>query len=481
VVFVQRLLAEREKYDKLIGQSFYSDKGFAQVVGQSFESFLNRNPRAPEFLSLFVDDLLRRGVRGMSTDADGAAAGAGAAAGSSNAGKMNAMDAESNMNAMLDKVMMLFRYLHEKDVFEKYARTHLAKRLLSGKTFSDDAERVLLGKLKTECGFQYSAKLEGMFQDMRTSQDTMLSYRSMLEQQSALGTSSVHGNPPMSSSTGAGAGAGAGAEGACAPLPTVEMNVTVLTTGCWPNVSPCHCQLPVALAESSEHFKQFYLAQHSGRKLAYQTNLGTADLKLVYPAPEGNSQGGSSALPRMKHELNVTTYQMIILLLFNDRLEYTYSEIQEFTQIPHADLQKNLIALSMIKGKNVLTKTPGFEAGHKEIGADDVFRFNANFKNKLYKIHIGSIRATKESEPEKNATRARVEEDRKPTIEAAIVRIMKARKRLDINTIVTEVTKQLSSRFLPNPHVVKKRIESLIEREFIERDADDRRFFRYLA
>ena len=58
---------------------------------------------------------------------------------------------------------------------------------------------------------------------------------------------------------------------------------------------------------------------------------------------------------------------------------------------------------------------------------------------------------------------------------------MKARKRLDINTIVTEVTKQLSSRFLPNPHVVKKRIESLIEREFIERDADDRRFFRYLA
>jgi Cullin protein neddylation domain len=55
-------------------------------------------------------------------------------------------------------------------------------------------------------------------------------------------------------------------------------------------------------------------------------------------------------------------------------------------------------------------------------------------------------------------------------IEAAIVRIMKARRVLDHNSIVTEVTRQLSARFLPNPTVIKKRIESLIEREFLERD-----------
>lgn len=57
-----------------------------------------------------------------------------------------------------------------------------------------------------------------------------------------------------------------------------------------------------------------------------------------------------------------------------------------------------------------------------------------------------------------------------PQIEAAIVRIMKARRVLDHNSIVTEVTRQLSARFLPNPTVIKKRIESLIEREFLERD-----------
>ena len=49
---------------------------------------------------------------------------------------------------------------------------------------------------------------------------------------------------------------------------------------------------------------------------------------------------------------------------------------------------------------------------------------------------------------------------------------MKARRVLDHNTIISEVTRQLSGRFMPNPAVVKKRIESLIEREFLERGAN---------
>jgi len=44
-----------------------------------------------------------------------------------------------------------------------------------------------------------------------------------------------------------------------------------------------------------------------------------------------------------------------------------------------------------------------------------------------------------------------VDEDRKPQIDAAIVRIMKARKQLDHNAIITEVTRQLAPRFLPSP------------------------------
>jgi cullin 3 len=74
-----------------------------------------------------------------------------------------------------------------------------------------------------------------------------------------------------------------------------------------------------------------------------------------------------------------------------------------------------------------------------------------------------------------------VEEDRKPQIEAAIVRVMKSRKMLNHNNIVTEVTRQLAARFNPSPVDIKKRIESLIDREYLSRDDVDRTLYRYVA
>ena len=74
-----------------------------------------------------------------------------------------------------------------------------------------------------------------------------------------------------------------------------------------------------------------------------------------------------------------------------------------------------------------------------------------------------------------------MDEDRKPQIEAAIVRIMKSRKEMEHNALISEVTSQLTSRFLPHPNIIKKRIESLIEREFLERDAANWRKYKYLA
>ncbi len=74
-----------------------------------------------------------------------------------------------------------------------------------------------------------------------------------------------------------------------------------------------------------------------------------------------------------------------------------------------------------------------------------------------------------------------LEEDRKVLIDASIVRIMKARKVLDHNSIVAEVTQQLSSRFSVLPALIKKRIETLIERDYLSREEDDRRTYRYVA
>ncbi|KAL0014086.1 hypothetical protein SO802_001155 [Lithocarpus litseifolius] len=404
VDFVQRLLDLKDKYDKIISLAFNNDKTFQNALNSSFEYFINLNARSPEFISLFVDDKLRKGLKGVS---------------------------EEDVEVVLDKVMMLFRYLQEKDVFEKYYKQHLAKRLLAGKTVSDDAERSLIVKLKTECGYQFTSKLEGMFTDMKTSQDTMQGFHESL-----------------------------GAELGDSPSLTVQ----VLTTGSWPTQPSATCNLPAEILGVCEKFRSYYLGTHTGRRLSWQTNMGTADLKAIF----GKGQ---------KHELNVSTYQMCVLMLFNNADQLSYKEIEQATGIPASDLKRCLQSLACARVKSVLRKEP---IG-RDIAEDDAFSVNDKFSSKLYKVRISTVAAQRESEPENQETRQRVEEDRKPQIEAAIVRIMKSRRVLDHNNIVAEVIKQLQSRFLPNPVVIKKRIESLIEREFLERDKNDRKLYRYLA
>ena len=69
----------------------------------------------------------------------------------------------------------------------------------------------------------------------------------------------------------------------------------------------------------------------------------------------------------------------------------------------------------------------------------DQFTVNDEFYSKLFKIRVTNIQA-KESEPETKETREKVEDDRKHEIEAAIVRIMKARRTLVHNLLVSEVS-----------------------------------------
>ncbi|KMZ66712.1 hypothetical protein ZOSMA_28G00720 [Zostera marina] len=81
----------KEISTQIITQAFNNDKTFQNALNSSFEYFINLNNRSPEFISLFIDDKLRKGLKGVS---------------------------EEDVENVLDKVMMLFRYRQEKDVFE---------------------------------------------------------------------------------------------------------------------------------------------------------------------------------------------------------------------------------------------------------------------------------------------------------------------------------------------------------------------------
>jgi len=431
ITFVQSLLDLKDRFDHFLHESFNDDKQFKQMISSDFEYFINLHQKSPEYLSLFIDDKLKKGVKGMS---------------------------EQEIENVLDKSMVLFRYLQEKDVFERYYKQHLAKRLLLNKSVSDDSEKNMISKLKTECGCQFTSKLEGMFKDMTLSNTTMDEFKTHTQQSKI----NLYG---------------------------VDLFVRVLTTGFWPTQSSTpKCNIPQAPRMAFDIFRRFYLGKHSGRQLTLQSHLGSADLNATFygtKKEEGENGAASSSSngtlvksgPR-KHIIQVSTYQMVILMLFNARDRLTYEEIKSETDIPEKDLMRALQSLALGKiTQRVLIKEPKT----KEIEPDHIFMVNDQFTSKLYRVKIQTVAAKGESEPERKETRSKVDEDRKHEIEAAIVRIMKARKEMQHNVLVAEVTEQLKARFLPNPVIVKKRIEGLIEREYLARKPDDRKIYTYVA
>lgn len=86
----------------------------------------------------------------------------------------------------------------------------------------------------------------------------------------------------------------------------------------------------VSTGYALHYVDRFYLEKHSGRQLTLQPHLGSADLHASFygqkrddQAESGASSSSKPAGPR-KHILQVSTYQMCILLLFNNREKWTF-------------------------------------------------------------------------------------------------------------------------------------------------------------
>jgi len=71
-----------------------------------------------------------------------------------------------------------------------------------------------------------------------------------------------------------------------------------------------------------------------------------------------------------------------------------------------------------------------------------------------------------------------VMKEREFVIDAAIVRIMKSRKEMALLDLQQE-TKKLISLFVPDPKMVKRRIDSLMERDYLERHPEKNNVFIY--
>ncbi|WJX79729.1 Cullin-1 [Trifolium repens] len=326
----------------------------------------------------------------------------------------------------LEKVVKLLAYISDKDLFAEFYRKKLARRLLFDRSANDDHEKCILTKLKQQCGGQFTSKMEGMVVDLTLARDNQLKFQEYLNENSDVN-------------------------------PGIDLTVTVLTTGFWPSYKSFDLNLPSEMVKCVEVFKGFYATRTKHRKLTWIYSLGTCNIIGKFD-------------PKTI-ELIVSTYQAAALLLFNTADKLSYSEIMTQLNLTNEDLVRLLHSLSCAKYK-ILVKEPNT----KTISPNDSFQFNSKFTDKMRRIKIPLPPVD-----ERKKVIEDVDKDRRYAIDAAIVRIMKSRKVLGHQQLVLECVEQLGRMFKPDIKAIKKRIEDLITRDYLERDKENPNTFRYLA
>jgi cullin 3 len=377
IKWVEDVLLLKDKFDKFWRESFESDGLLQQALTRSFADFINSSsfPRSSEYISLFIDENMKKGIKGKT---------------------------ESEIDAVLEKAIILLRYVQDKDLFERYYKKHLCRRLLMNKSISNEVEKQMISKMKIELGNNFTLKLEAMFKDMTISEELSAGYKKHVE---GLGEK----DPKR-----------------------IDLNINVLTSMTWSletiggsaedGEGRPRCNFPPAVEKVKRGFEKFYNQKHSGRQLSWLANMGSADIRATFrkvPQKDGSFK-------ERRHELNVPTYGMVILLLFNDLAadqHLTFEEIQAQTNIPPSDLIRNLQSLAVAPKTRILVKEPM----SKDVKPTDKFFFNEGFNGKFVKIKVGVISSGNkvESDRERRETEKKNDDSRQFCVEAAIVRIMK--------------------------------------------------------
>ncbi|CDO68271.1 hypothetical protein BN946_scf184842.g34 [Trametes cinnabarina] len=399
--YVDALLEVHQKNSETVTRSFRGEAGFVAALDKACREFVNRNAatgtsttKSPELLAKHADALLR---------------------------KNNKMAEEEDLESALNKVMVIFKYIDDKDVFQQFYTTKLSKRLIHGVSASDEAEASMISKLKEACGFEYTNKLQRMFTDMSLSKDLTDNFKERMQQN----------HDDMD----------------------INFSIMVLGTNFWPLSPPTHeFIIPQDILPVYTRFSQYYQQKHSGRKLTWLWNYSKNELRTNYL--------------NQKYILMTSSWQMAVLLQYNNNDTLSFEEIFNATAISK-DILKQVLAV-LVKAKILINEET------------DQYDLNPNFKSKKIRINLNTpIKA--EQKAESTDVLKTVDEDRKYVIQASIVRIMKARKTMKNQALIQEVITQISQRFTPKIPDIKKAIDHLLEKEYIERVEGTRDTFAYVA
>ncbi|KAI5963479.1 uncharacterized protein KGF55_002359 [Candida pseudojiufengensis] len=461
--WIEAVLKYREEMLQIWTNSFDLNPIIEQTLMFAMRDFINNyNKRtsgqnnainAPEILSIYMDYHIKQLNKGTS-------------------GKELTSSGDSAENLINNSIQFL-RFVKDKDAFEAHFANHFAKRFLNSKNSSYgsmkgvDIEDMVLSKLCEEMGTSSLDKVIKMNKDIKTSKDTTREWMN-------------NSNKTPNS---------------------MELDLKICNVSMWPksltkdykntevNDEQQSFKWPRQLRETIREFEEFWFSgkKNDNKSLHWSPKFGSIDMRITYPSKT--------------YDINLSVYAAIIMLLFApgsslegevksafaEKIQYSYKDIAELTGIPTQELKRHLQSIAVAPKSRLLVKIPMT----KDVNEDDIFKLNEKFKSPSVKVKVLTVSissssssgssSNKKSNGELDEVNSHISEGRKIEINAAIVRIMKSRRTVKHNELIEGIVKQLSNRFQPSMVLMKQRIEDLIDKEYLERDSDDRNLYHYIT
>uniref|UniRef100_A0A665TKH7 Cullin-5 n=1 Tax=Echeneis naucrates TaxID=173247 RepID=A0A665TKH7_ECHNA len=446
--YVEQLLTLFNRFSRLVKEAFQDDPRFLTARDKAYKAVVNDatifklelpmkqkgvglktqpESKCPELLANYCDMLLRKTPLSKKLTSE-------------------------EIEAKLKEVLLVLKYVQNKDVFMRYHKAHLTRRLILDISADSEIEENMVEWLR-EVGMpaDYVNKLARMFQDIKVSEDLNQSFKEM------------HKHNKLA-------------------LPADSVNIKILNAGAWSRSSEkVFVSLPTELEDLIPEVEDFYKKNHSGRKLHWHHLMSNGIITFK------NEVG--------QYDLEVTTFQLAVLFAWNQRPRerISFENLKLATELPDAELRRtlwSLVAFPKLK-RQVLLYDP-VVSSPKDFAEGTLFYVNQEFsliKNskvqKRGKINlIGRLQLTTErmrEEENEGIVQLRILRTQSEQVLQCNPSIMKMRKRINNAQLQTELVEILKNMFLPQKKMIKEQIEWLIDHKYIKRDETDINTFIYMA
>ncbi|RCN49243.1 cullin family protein [Ancylostoma caninum] len=445
--YISQLLSMFDRFSTLVKEGFYDDARLLTARDKAFRALVNdttifrmelplgkksRNTavesKCPELLANYCDLLLRKT-------------------------QLSKKLTSEEIDAKLNNLLLVLKYIANKDVFMRFHKAHLSRRLILDMSADQEKEEAMVNKLR-ECGMpaEHVNKLFRMLQDIEVNKDLNSSFKKSL-----VGTNN---NRTLSD----------------------LINIKILNGGAWGRggvgAERVRVSLPRELEEFVPEVEAFYKKHHNGRKLNWMHHWSSGTIIF------GTSSGG-------RYDLEVTTFQMAVLFCWNDRAQekISFESLRLATELPDTELARtlfSLVAYPKMKSQILLCDAP-YPINPRDFTDSTLFFINHDFtfvKNGKEQ-HRGRINLIGRLQLSMESSATKEHEDivalREFRVQEAAVKIMKMRKTITSAQLQTELVEMLKPMFIPNRKLIKEQIDWLIENRFIERKIDDINTFVYVS